>query len=97
MTLKETAMKLPIESDSTEEIKDNLISIFFTKSTSSYYLYAIGIAKGAFKYQEIGSGKELIHAAIFNHSKEQASRAISLLELVEKWQGSQVKVCSGDR
>jgi hypothetical protein len=75
-----------------EESKNFLLSVIFTKSTSSYYEYAVAIARGAEKYNEIGAGKGVIHTAIFGIDKEQAGRAISLLHYVQNWNGTEVFV-----
>ncbi len=84
------AQDLVPDFDPIEETKNNLVSIVFAKSSSSYYTFAVGVAQGADKYREITVGKGIIHAAVFSKTKDQASRAISLIDLVEKWQGAQI-------
>lgn len=76
--------------DPITESRASLVSIIFLKSPSHSYRYAVSIARNAHKYLEDDAEGYPIHYAVFSRSREGASLALTLLGLIEGWQGSQV-------
>lgn len=76
--------------DPISESRTQLISIVFLKSSSRSYPYAVSLARNADKYLENGTDGYPVHYAVFGRDKEGASLALTLLGLIEGWQGVQV-------
>jgi hypothetical protein len=54
--------------------------IAFGKSSSTSYPLAVSVAQGAAKYGEVPLGKQVVHLAAFDRTKEGASRALSIIK-----------------
>lgn len=68
----------------------HLLAISFNKSTSPSYPIVINMAQRAFIYEEMILNGKLIHLVIFARTKEDASRARTLLQYISGWQGIQI-------
>lgn len=73
---------------------DALLVVVFVRSQSTSYAQAVNYARGAARYVENGEGRAIMHAAAFGPSREQAARALALLDLVQGWRSTQVW-CAG--
>lgn len=71
---------------------DHLLGVSFTKSSSTVYPLVAQLAKAASQYSEGKIGNSLHHFAIFNKTREDAARALALVELARGWKSLQVFV-----
>ncbi len=67
-----------------------LTLVTFVKSTSRAYDRAVDLAGRASEYDESKSNKEVLHIAAFEKTHAQAALALSLIDLVGRWQATQV-------
>lgn len=66
----------------------------FAKSTAQAYPLAVSVAQGANRYSEINIGKQLVHFAAFAKTKEDASRAVTIIKYLAGSKTFQV-FCNG--
>ncbi len=66
--------------DPLKDSAEYLAVIIFGKSMSPSYPLAITAARGAARYSEVAIGKQIAHVAAFAKTKEDASRALTLLK-----------------
>lgn len=66
------------------------VAVVFPASRSPSLSAAIEIARGAAQFSAIGTGRGMLYVAGFEPHREQAARAVALLQLVGEWKGVQV-------
>ena len=69
---------------------DHLLTVSFSKNSSTVYPLAVNIAKGAARYAEANIGRKLVHFVAFSKTREDAGRAIALVNYVSSWKATQV-------
>lgn len=68
----------------------SLVAIAFAKSPSQSYRLAVHVAQQASFYYEEKVGGQTIHSVVFDKSREEAARAVALLQYVGGWKSTQV-------
>lgn len=66
------------------------LAVVFPASRSPILPAAIEIARGAAHFGAVGTGRGMLYVAGFEPSREQAARAVALLQLAGEWKGVQV-------
>jgi hypothetical protein len=66
-----------------------MLVVTFLHSTSIAYGAAVQIAIGAPHYGVLGTGRGTMHVAGFEPTREDAARALALLNLIREWKGVQ--------
>ena len=65
-----------------------LLVIVFPATASKNYQMVLSIAHGASQYCEVTMSKSVTHLVVFSKTKEDAGRAVAILELVSGWKGA---------
>lgn len=73
-----------------EESFTNLLTVQFSKSSSQSYRLAVNVSEGAGMYQETKIGAHTIHTVVFRKNREDAARAVALLQYVAGWKSTLV-------
>ncbi len=85
-----------MENDLTKKVdlvkasRSSLLALSFTKSSSQSYRLAVHLAQQAAFYYEEKVGPHTIHSVAFKKDREDAARAVSLLQYVGGWKSTQV-------
>ncbi len=66
-----------------------MLVVTFMHSTSIAYSAAVAIARGAPRYAVLGEGRGAMHVAGFDSTREDAARALALLNLIGEWKSVQ--------
>jgi hypothetical protein len=69
---------------------EQLVAISFPKSSSQVYPLAVNIAKGAAYYDELIIDKKIVHLVVFSKTREDAGRAIALINYIKDWKATQI-------
>jgi hypothetical protein len=76
--------------DPLKDSLDHLLAVSFSKSTSQVYPLAVNIAEGAAKYLEIEVNRKPVHLVAFAKNREDAARALALVNYVSGWKTTQI-------
>lgn len=68
----------------------HLLAVCFAKTASPTYSLAVNLARGATKYEQISIEGKIHHLAAFAKNKSDAARAITTIDYISKWKGSQI-------
>lgn len=76
--------------DLSEASIDSLLAICFSKTTAQNYSISVELAKSASRYKEILIEGKLYHFAVFSKTREDAARAISVINSSNSWKSFQI-------
>lgn len=68
----------------------SLLALSFAKSSSQSYRLAVHLAQQAAFYYEEKIGSHIVHSVAFEKSREDAARAVALLQYIGGWKSTQI-------
>jgi hypothetical protein len=69
---------------------EHLVAVTFGKTSSPNYHLAVNVSIGVALYEELTIGKKIVHCVVFGKTKEDAGRALAVLNYISGWKTAQV-------